>query len=44
MQTGANDVLVVKGSDTILIPYIPDVVLEVDLDARTVRVDWFAEI
>ena len=44
MQTGANDVLVVKGSDTILIPYIPDVVLEVDLDAGTVRVDWFAEI
>lgn len=44
MQTGANDVLVVKGSDTHLVPYIPEVVLEVDLNAGKIRVDWFEKI
>ncbi|MDX1692349.1 MAG: ribosome maturation factor RimM [Ketobacteraceae bacterium] len=47
IETGANDVLVVKGTDNSidqrerLIPYLPDqVVLEVNLDAQTLRVDW----
>lgn len=47
METGANDVLVVRGDEHSidrrerLIPYLPDnVVLEVDLTTQTMRVDW----
>jgi len=49
METGANDVLVVKGDgDSIdreerLIPYIDHVVLKVDLDAGEIEVDWDPE-
>lgn len=42
-ETGANDVLVVIGERERLIPYIPGVIREVDLDAGTMRVDWDAE-
>lgn len=47
LETGANDVLVVKGDDDSidrrerLIPYLPDqVVLAIDLAERRMRVDW----
>lgn len=47
LETGANDVLVVKGDadsvdrETRLIPYVPDVVVKsVDLDSGSIRVDW----
>ncbi len=47
LETGANDVLVVKGDEQSidqrerLIPYLPDrVVFDVDLAAQTMRVDW----
>jgi 16S rRNA processing protein RimM len=47
METGANDVLVVKGTaesidrEQRLIPWLPDqVVKEVDLDSGLMRVDW----
>jgi 16S rRNA processing protein RimM len=41
IATGANDVLVVQGDRERLVPYLPDrVVLEVDLAARRIRVDW----
>ena len=50
IETGANDVLVVKGTDesvdreTRLIPYVPDqVVKQVDLNTGTLRVDWDPE-
>jgi 16S rRNA processing protein RimM len=50
METGANDVLVVKGTeDSIdreerLLPWLPDqVVKEIDLDSGTMRVDWDPE-
>ncbi len=43
MQTGANDVLVVEGEATCLIPYIPDVIKNVDLDAGVIRVDWYTD-
>lgn len=43
-ETGANDVLVVEGAGEgareRLIPFIDEVVLDVDLAARTMRVDW----
>ncbi|MBD3898488.1 ribosome maturation factor RimM [Halomonas sp. ML-15] len=46
-ETGANDVLVVRGDAKALddkerlLPFLPDqVVLEVDLDAETMTVDW----
>lgn len=41
IETGANDVLVVRGEREILIPYIKgQVIRTVDLDARVIRVDW----
>jgi len=40
---GANDVVVVQGERERLIPYIKDVVKNVDLQARVLRVDWDAE-
>ncbi len=40
LKTGANDVLVVQGDRQRLIPFIADVVIEVDLEAGVIRVDW----
>ncbi|MEM9057071.1 MAG: ribosome maturation factor RimM [Pseudomonadota bacterium] len=41
LETGANDVLVVKGDRERLIPLLTDtVVLAVDLEAGEIRVDW----
>jgi 16S rRNA processing protein RimM len=41
LETGANDVIVVKGDQECLVPYIEDqVVKSVDLDTRSIRVDW----
>lgn len=44
-ETGANDVLVIKKADTPkneekLLPFIAAVVLDVDLEAKTMLVDW----
>ena len=51
IETGANDVLVVKASqDSVdkrerLIPYLPgDVVTRVDLETATIEVDWFLDV
>ena len=44
LETGANDVLVVKGERERLIPYLPgEVVQEVDLEQGVIRVDWDPE-
>jgi 16S rRNA processing protein RimM len=40
IETGSNDVLVVKGVKEYLIPYIDTVVLEVDLKSQKIVVDW----
>jgi len=40
LETGSNDVLVVKGLTEHAIPYRKEVVLKVDLDANTITVDW----
>ena len=43
METGANDVLIVKdeqSGEERLIPHIPEVVLTVDLEAGSLTVDW----
>ena len=41
LETGANDVIVVKGEHECLVPYIKEqVVKSVDLEARIIRVDW----
>jgi 16S rRNA processing protein RimM len=41
LETGAHDVMVVGGETEVLIPFVHDeVVLEVDIDAGIVRVDW----
>ncbi len=41
LETGANDVLVVKGERERLIPFLVDqVVVKVDLDMREIQVDW----
>ena len=50
METGSNDVLVVKAkiNDAYnikerLIPYIPSVVLDVNLEEKVMRVEWDAD-
>ena len=50
LETGANDVLVVKASEGSidererLIPYLPeDVVVSVDLAHQRMEVDWYLE-
>jgi 16S rRNA processing protein RimM len=40
METGSNDVLVVKGERRRLIPYLSFVVLKVDLGIGQIIVDW----
>ncbi len=40
LETGANDVLELKGERQRLLPYIPSVVLVVDLEKRQILVDW----
>lgn len=42
LETGANDVLVVKGETEHLVPYTKSVVLNVDLGAHQILVDWEA--
>ncbi len=43
LQTGANDVLVVAGERERLIPFIAEVIRDVDLAAGVVRVEWGAD-
>ena len=40
METGANDVLVVRGSHEHLIPYTKSTIADVDLSSQRIRVDW----
>ena len=40
LETGANPVLVLEGDRERLVPFIADVVLEVDVGNRRVVVDW----
>ena len=40
LETGANTVLVVQGEKELLVPFIQDVIVNVDLKARTLTVDW----
>lgn len=39
-ETGANDVMVVEGDQERLIPFTAQVVIDVDVDKRTILVDW----
>lgn len=40
-ETGANDVMSIRGDRERLVPYLPEqVVKAIDLDARTMVVDW----
>ncbi|HQU14716.1 MAG: ribosome maturation factor RimM [Chromatiales bacterium 21-64-14] len=44
LETGANDVLVVRGERERLIPFVPErVVTEVDLEGGVLKVDWDPE-
>lgn len=41
METGSNDVLVIKGEKEYAIPYLPgDVITRVDLDKKEIHVNW----
>ena len=40
LETGANSVLVVQGEREYLVPFIHDVIVNVDLQARQLVVDW----
>jgi 16S rRNA processing protein RimM len=39
-ETGANDVMVVKGERQHLLPFVAQVIKEVDLDGDLISVDW----
>lgn len=39
-ETGANDVMVVKGDSQHLLPFVAQVIKEVDLDGDLISVDW----
>ena len=39
-ETGSNDVMVLKGDRRRLVPFIDNVIKEVDLDAGVITVDW----
>jgi len=43
LETGANEVLVVEGESERLIPFIAEVVRQVDLQSGVIRVDWGAD-
>ena len=43
LETGANDVLVVEGERERLIPFVAQTILEVDLAAGRINVDWGAD-
>ena len=44
LETGANDVLVVKGEQgELLIPFIDSVIRQVSVKDQTIRVDWQAD-
>ena len=44
LETGANDVLVVKGEGgETLMPFIASVIQQVDLKNKKIRVDWQAD-
>lgn len=44
LETGANDVLIVRGNGPdVLIPFLNSVIGEVDMAARTIRVNWSAD-
>ena len=43
LETGTNDVLVVKGERERLIPFVDHFILDVDLVKGSVRVDWDAD-
>lgn len=43
LETGANDVMVVAGERERLIPFVAQVILEVDLAAGRINVDWGAD-
>ncbi len=40
LETGANDVLVTKGQQEYLIPYVADVIVSIDSAERRIMVDW----
>lgn len=40
METGANDVLVVRNGRERLVPYIDEVITDVDLDQKRIKVEW----
>ena len=42
-ETGANDVIVVKGEIDRLIPFTEQTVIEVDVEKQTMLVDWDAD-
>jgi 16S rRNA processing protein RimM len=43
LQTGANDVLVLAGERERLIPFIAEVIRDVDLAAGVMRIEWDAD-
>jgi len=40
LETGANNVLVIKGKKETLVPYIDSVIAEVNLTDKVIRADW----
>ncbi len=43
LATGSNDVLMVKNTKERMIPYLDDVIVDIDLDKKVITVNWDAE-
>lgn len=43
METGANDVMVIKGKQEHLVPYLKQVIVSLDLPNKQMVVDWGAD-
>ena len=40
LETGANDVLVIKGKEEFLLPYVKEIIKNINKNTKTITVEW----